>query len=444
MQAIPLIFDRRTTFFLLCLSLPLLFLPKVNLLAFEGQTAGLRIDDLMLLMFGMLFFWASYSLRRQLLEIEKAVLLITAFSLISYSLNGLLVAKGYLHVRASIFYCFRLLEYFLFFYVGQLAAQFISLGTLLRALIAWNVIFMLLQHFQVIGIFTMQGYLPQSEDYRLLGIASFGAEIGLLLNLLFCYFIYEEQVQGSRIQLLPGTFRHFYRKNRVYWLLLLFIGLVIFTGARIAIAAMLVSFLFRAKDLVSWRSPGSLVMLMLTALLGGGIVTFLMYNASGIVERSEGLLSFSNLELIPTVWDNIVLDYDPIGKETIDYDGYDASWWMRIHKWCYALKIYVTHPGSWLQGVGPGFAMPALDGGILRILTELGVIGLALYGWLFYLIGRISRPLKWMVVAVALNMLFFDVYLAYKPMSLLFLIVGYSYPHSPSQSPSQSQSQSQS
>ena len=32
-----------------------------------------------------------------------------------------------------------------------------------------------------------------------------------------------------------------------------------------------------------------------------------------------------------------------------------------------------------------------------------------------------------MMIAFLLNMLFFDVYLAYKPMSLIFLIVGYAY-----------------
>jgi hypothetical protein len=107
--------------------------------------------------------------------------------------------------------------------------------------------------------------------------------------------------------------------------------------------------------------------------------------------------------------------------------SYDASWWMRIHKWAYALKLYCLHPECWLQGIGPGFAMAALDGGFLRILTELGIIGCVLYGRLFYLIASQTTQLYWMMVAFMLNMVFFDVYLAYKPMSLLFLIAGYAY-----------------
>ncbi|MBA2728971.1 MAG: O-antigen ligase family protein [Parachlamydiaceae bacterium] len=402
-------------------------MPKINFWHFEGQTAGVRIDDLLLLIFGTIFLWGYFLLQRKVLDIEKAVFAIAVFSCFSYIMNRLLVASGYLHVNASIFYSVRLLEYFLFFYVGVLASRFISLGSLLRALIVWNLLFMLLQEFQIIGVFTMEGYLPYAEDNRLLGIASFGAEMGLLLNLLFCFFIYEEPSRKSSIQLLPKEFLRFFRANKAFFLLLLFVGLVILTGARIAILALLFTFLLRLKDLVRWRSLSTFFMPLLTLGLAVSLMSYMLYNVSGIVSRSEGLLSLSNLELIPIVWDNIVLDYDPIGKETVSYDGYDASWWMRIHKWCYALKIYWNHPAAWLQGVGPGFAMPALDGGIIRIITELGIIGFSLYFWLFYLIARVSRPLKWMVIAMALNMLFFDVYLAYKPMSLLFLIVGYTY-----------------
>ena len=50
----------------------------------------------------------------------------------------------------------------------------------------------------------------------------------------------------------------------------------------------------------------------------------------------------------------------------VKFENYDMSWWMRIQKWCYALKMYVMHPISYLQGVGPGFATPALDGGFVE------------------------------------------------------------------------------
>lgn len=191
-----------------------------------------------------------------------------------------------------------------------------------------------------------------------------------------------------------------------------------------AIFALFASFLFYLKDIVSWRKPSTYMLPLGALAIGLVLMVYALYNASGIVSRSKGLLSFANFDLISVVWDNISLEYDPIGRESVRMGSHDASWWMRIHKWCYALKLYYLHPESWLQGIGPGFAMAALDGGFLRILTELGVIGCVLYGRLFYLIAKQTTQLYWMMVAFMLNMIFFDVYLAYKPMSLLFLIVG--------------------
>lgn len=419
--------DKRSAFFLLVMCLPLLFLPKINLMTFGQQTAGLRFDDLILLGFAMVCLWANFSLRQHLLDIEVTILAIVLLSLFSFSINRLLFAAGILPVSASFFYCFRLLEYFLFFYIGSLAVRFYQLESIIKAFFVWNLLLMLLQKLQLVGIFSVEGYIAKPDD-RMLGIASFGSEIGLLLNLLFCFLIYQVPTQpAGRFFRVPGELKRCIDLFYPYILLLIFILLVVLSGARMAIFALFVSFLFCVKDRVHWRKPSTYVLPLLALTLGGALMIFALYNASGIVTRSKGLLSLANFELITTVWDNITLDYDPIGRESVRQGLHDASWWMRIHKWCYAAKLYLIHPECWLQGVGPGFAMAALDGGFLRILTELGLIGCLLYGRLFYLIAMQSPQLYWMMVAFLLNMLFFDVYLAYKPMSLLFLIVGYTY-----------------
>ena len=38
-----------------------------------------------------------------------------------------------------------------------------------------------------------------------------------------------------------------------------------------------------------------------------------------------------------------------------------------------------------------------------------------------------SEMMKWMIIAFVINNMFIDIYLAYKPMSLLFLASGYVY-----------------
>lgn len=422
------LFDKRSTVILLIICLPLLFMPKVNFIGFSRQSAGVRIDDLILLGFATIFFWAHFSLERRLENIEKAVLSITGFCLFSFIINKFLVAAGVLHVSSNLFYCIRLFEYSLFFYIGLMASRLVKISSIMKSFLLWNVVLMLLQKAGYVGLFTVDGYVNKGGD-RIFGIASFGSEMGMLFNLLFCFLIYDEESRANMLKRFPRVIRRFFQVTYTYWLVILLAGLVTMTGARMAILTLGVSFLFRMKDEVKWKSPITLVIPLIALAISSSIVVDVLYNHSDIIGRSAGLMSLKNVELIQTVWDNIPIDYDPIGKETIlnTKNEYDLSWWMRIHKWCYALKIYALHPECWLQGVGPGFTLSGLDGGYVRILTETGIIGCGLYGWFFYLIAKQNRQLKWMMVSFLVNMVFFDVYLAYKPMSLLFLVTGFAY-----------------
>lgn len=420
------IYDKRFACLLCIFLLPLLFLPKLNIIGFGRETAGIRIDDFLLFGFSFICLWSNFLLREKFSPIEKSVFAITLLSIFSYVINRLFFYGSILEVHGSPFYCLRLFEYFMFFYIGILAVRFTSIKSLVFGFFLWNLFLMLLQKAQIIGVFTVEGYISKTSD-RILGIASFGSEIGLLLNLLFCFLIYRSTQKNWKIQCFPKEIENFFRATSNYWLLLIFTALVVLSGARMAIAALLISFLFSLRYFVNWSRPSTLIPPVIFLSLASLILVVVLYSSSNIIMRSKGLFSFSNIELIGTVWDNIILDYDPIGRESVSQGVHDASWWMRIHKWCYALKLYYLHPESWLQGIGPGFAMAALDGGFLRILTEVGVIGSFLYGKLFHSIAKQNVQLKWMVIVFLLNMLFFDAYLAYKPMSLLFLVSGAYY-----------------
>lgn len=418
------LFNKPFSFLLVLCSLPLLFLPKINLISVGGkETAGVRLDDIVLLLLSALLFWSHFSLKKKIGEIERWVFAIAAFSLLSFLLNRFFVSQGWLHVNASVFYCLRILEYFVFFYVGAMAAQFFNPSDVVKAFFAWNLAIMALQKLGVVGQFSVEGYLPSATD-RVVGIASFPSEAGMLLDLAFCYLIYDEGINRRYTSWLPPDVRSFFRQTHVSWLFLFTSALVIITGSRIAIFALAYVFLFKLIKMCQRGSIGSLI--ANGALLASAIAAaaFLIMQTSSVSGRSADLFSMKNIELIGKVWDGINLSYDPIGNESIKYTAYDMSWWMRIHKWCYALKIYWLHPECWLFGVGPGFAMAALDGGWLRILTENGLVGCFLFWKLFSAISRQSVQLKWMVVAFAINMIFFDVYLAYKPMSLLFFVSG--------------------
>ena len=100
---------------------------------------------------------------------------------------------------------------------------------------------------------------------------------------------------------------------------------------------------------------------------------------------------------------------------------------MRIQKWLYFTKHFIYSPQSWLAGFGPGVTGAALDGSILRIILEGGIIGSILYFVFFRSIYKLNTTMKLMVVNYVINMIFFDAHLSYKTMSILLFAAGYYY-----------------
>lgn len=421
-------FEKRFCLLILLFTIPLLFLPKINLIKMgaESETAGIRIDDIVLFFLAILFMWGHFLLDKKLYKIEGWVFLLTLFSLGSFFINKLLVSTEILEVHAKIFYAVRLLEYFLFFYIGALAAQFFPKNQIIRAFFLWNFFLIVLQKLNLIGGVTIDGYASNVSN-RAQGVASFPSEMGLLLNLLFCYLIYDQECQSKILQIFPLAIRHLLKKVYLYWMFALFGILVIFTGNRISMLALLVCFLFKLKEEFDWKSITSLILIsFVTAGLLAGVI-HVIAQTEAVYQRSADLFTWRNFTLIGEVWNRIDLSKDPVGNEAIALEDYDVSWWLRIHKWMFALKTYVIHPECYLQGIGPGFAWSALDGGLLRILTEYGLIGCFIFWKLFATLYKINPQLKWMVIAFLINMIFFDAYLAYKTMSLLFFAAGHAY-----------------
>ncbi len=421
-------FSRKFSIVLLLMPLLLLFLPKMNLISLDAEeTAGLRIDDLVLFFLGIFLMWAHTLSHQRLNKVEYWLLLITTLAIFSFLINRFLVSADLLHMDAKLFYCLRLLEYFLFFYVGAIASHFFQDRLIIRAFFLWNLLLMSLQKFKLAGGILSTGY-HQDVSTRVQGIASFPSEMGLLLNLIFCYFIFDPSTKSRFLNLFqsPVT-RYILHKLYLYGIFCLFGIFIIFTGNRISIVALLVCFLCRLKQELSLRAIGSSIFLMIFLPIIAVVIGLLIKQTTGVYERSADLFSFKNFELFHLIWDKIDITQNPVGNEVVKATNYDMSWWLRIHKWLFIIKSYLYHPECYLQGLGPGYAGVALDGGLLRILTEYGVIGAFLFWKFFACFYRINLQTKWMMIAFLINMIFFDAYLAYKTMSFLLFTCGYHF-----------------
>ena len=429
-------FDKKFSYLLLFLGGILLFLPKINLVQLnKNETAGIRADDFILFFVALLLVWGHFILEKKLIRLEKLILLLTGFSLLSFILNQFLFETDVLHIKAKIFYVLRPVEYFLFFYVGLIASRLFIGDKVIKVFFLWNFLLMILQKLQFTGAISSEGYQTEVSS-RVYGVASFPSEMGLILNLLFCYFAYRDDSNSDSdsvpapaskfLLFFSPNVRYVLKKMYLPLLFAVFGTLIVFTGNRISILALILCFLFRMKEVFNPRSLASLIGAMLVGVVLFTGFMFVISKTHAVYERSSGLISWSNLELGQVVWNKIDLEGDPLTQNTnITSEGYDMSWWIRIHKWVFMIKCFVMHPLCYLQGLGPGFSGAALDGGILRIITEYGLIGSYIFRKYFQSLSGINRQTKWMMVAFMFNMIFFDAYLAYKAMSVLLFICGY-------------------
>lgn len=416
--------DRKLSWVCLLFTLPLLFLPKINIAAVgERETAGLRIDDLFLLVFGFVFLCAHIRAKEPLQRIEKVLLVLVALSLVSYLLNQLFVAIGLLFLEANLFYVIRPLEYFIFFYVGAILPSTLLRGVLLFFL-WWNVFWMALQKLSLLGGVAYSGYIVDVSG-RVQGIASFPSEMGLILNLLYCYFAFDAPFQVRVCSLLKSPyFRAIAYQCYNALLFCFFAALVIATGNRISLAALLLTFIVKLVHELRRKAFGARLSLAILIPIVIASAVYIAVQTASIYERSKDLFSWKNVSLVANVWEAIDIDK---GLPNMDTDGVkwvDLSWWIRIHKWLFITKSYVDNPECYLCGLGPGVAGAAMDGGVLRILCEGGLLGAMLYWKFFSTLAKTNTQTKWMVIAFACNMLFFDAYLAYKAMSLLLFTCG--------------------
>jgi hypothetical protein len=397
---------------LLWFCLPLIFLPKVNLISVPGETAGLRIDDLALTIAAVLLLgsWLVAG-RRRFLQLEAVMALFLALGAASVVFGG-----------GRLFYVLRLAEYFVFFYVGYYIAPMTSLPAIAYLILGANALVMVGQSSGLIGGFTVTGYRSDVSD-RVVGLTAGPWEIGLVLNLVFCIIAFQEQAS-----------RRIVRAAVVFGLSM---ALMILTGARIPAASLLAALAVfvtvearkRRGEAVLEMAAIGLILLPLgaAACMVEGSLQARLTSIANAENLSLFYLVVDRLDIASVQFDSLVIPY-----EAAIHAGFDASWLLRIHKWVYAVNAYLAEgPLTWFVGLGPGSWGPALDGGLLRLVTENGVIGTVLFLYACLLLAKRNLTLGSAVLVFLMNMVFIDVYLSYKAMSLLFLMSGFAYRERP-------------
>lgn len=389
--------ERRKGYARLIFFASLLFfvVPKYNLIQVGSLTSGLRVDDLISLLFFVILIKFFFNIRGKG-EIMFMIFLLFAFA---SSLISIILFENYVGILFPV----RWFEYFVFFIVGvYFFERGLSIKPILVTLFAAQLIVGVLQFQGFLGAIS-SSYGVVAEAPRVMGLTGGPWELAPYITLIMLSLCFEYIKQ---------------KKNfNVFLVFSLGLILVFFTSSRIGLLAYVLSFVFLIA-LLSRR-------LLFFFVLSLPIFFILGFAFSErLLERSSGLMNLeANIGFVVEFY-NQVKPFSSLDYVGGYYAEGDLSWQIRIYKWVIAIKSFLTLPFFTLFGVGSGMWGSALDGGWVRVLTENGLIGLILFTLPFIYWAK-SAILKSLVFVMFLNMVFIDINYASKFMSLLFFLIGY-------------------
>jgi hypothetical protein len=380
----------------------LLFIPKINLISFRNETAGIRFDDFIILaVFSLLLCGWIVNLDFKLDAVPAVGFVVVAVFCTSNLINA---------GHSNILYSLRLIEYLVFFWSGKYFTRCrLDFSLLVKLLVGVNCVFIFLQSVGLIGGFTAEGY--EATFGRPFGISTnHPGEMGAFLNLVFAAFVFRNKTAAG------------------FWYWCTLTGLCIFlTGSRSAILAHCLLTLVYLYE----RSRSKSGFVLRTAAVSGLLVAVFVVIPNPVTGRSADLFSRQNLETFKDLYDAIPVDRQFTGVSggggapEDAPEGVDVSWYMRGFKWAQVVKTMFAESWTvWIFGLGPGTLGPALDGGWLRLITESGVTGTVAFLYLMRKISNLSTSCSMAVLALAVNMLMVDSQNAYKVMAFLFFLAG--------------------
>lgn len=379
----------------------LLFTPKINLISFRGETAGVRLDDIILLgVITLLLSGWIVSLKFSVEAVPAAALLVVAVFCTSNLINA---------GHSNVLYSLRLIEYLVFFWSGKYFIRCrYDFQFLVKFLIAVNCGVIFLQAGGMVGGFTADGY--EALVGRPFGISTnYPGEMGAVFNLAFAAFAF-----GNR------TAAKFW-----YWCILTAVCVFVIGSRSALVAHCLLTLVY-----LYVHSKSRTAFVLRTVAITGLLVAAFLAIPNSVTSRSGDVFSRENVEITKRIYDEIPVDrhFTDVAEGGASEDapeGVDVSWYIRGFKWAQVIKTMFAEPWTvWIFGMGPGTVGPALDGGWLRLICETGVIGTFAFLALMRKISSLAMACSMAVLALTVNMLMVDSQNAYKVMAFLFFLAG--------------------
>lgn len=368
---------------------------KFNIVNLGGS--GLRLDDILiilaipLLMLGVSRFY----IRKEF----SVFIFFFVFSFIS-----LLI--GFLHGRISLLegglYWARNIQYMYFFFFGLILSNRIDMDKIFRVYIFYVLAILVLQYFSLLPTFSL--FVGSGR-----AVANTGGPYELaVIAALMCLFFW------------------FQSPRKIY--LFLAVVILLLTQSRITLVGLLLIFFVRSFNLkgrVLFLIGGFLVFLLLATLDARVLDRFALLFDSKMTDSFNTLLN--GIGGFKNTWDYREWAFLTYNDVLTDAEG-DKSTLIRFIRQ-YALLSSVSDCGleCYLVGLGPSFAGAAVDGNLVRLFVEYGIIGTVLFIVGIWRVVAATRnvTLSSYFLLMVFTALAIDILVSSKAMSLLWFLCGY-------------------
>jgi hypothetical protein len=372
--------------------------------------AGLRVDDLLMLVAFVLFLLRGDIVRIPRSRAFRAYLIFVCINFCSAAWNAWMGRVDYLY---STLFAVRLLQYMVFYYLGYaLRESGIRVWRGLKFYFYALCIVVPLQAIDVIPIASRFNSLRASGNtngpYELAAVSAF----------FLCYFGYRERKKVSA--------------GLAFILLLL-------TASRITLAGTIIGFVMRSVSRSKSKLRAATVVALVVLVLSGGVawnssipnvgenpesLANRLQSASTLVSFNEAHDLYAAVPTFRTAQDYFQTAFVVAIQFGIS-SGQDVSGMIRAFRWATLLKSALAQFDSILIGLGPSFGSAAVDGYYVRVFIETGIIGLMSFFVFLRAMakqqGEASGAFWEFVIILIVTSCFIDIFTSYKTMILLWL-----------------------
>ena len=353
----------------------ILIVPKIDIVSFTNFHQGIRIENLLSLIF---FFLILFNPKKFKINYSDKFFIFCGVIILSYVVGELN------EFSLSYITIIRILEYIiLYIFFSNYKLDYGKIINIFKILIIINVIVCLLQYYNIVGFFSSRGYFEANYTYwKAAGIFSGSWEVSFISSLL--YFV---------------IYHHEKKKINIYFFLTLIILYLANTRG------VMISFFLSVFILYFRNFKISLLYLFLTPL-----ILYLFYFLVLKYFSIDIVILFESIIRLIFFNQNIFEDLNKFGNQYY-------SWGIRLGDWLLYANQFNTNIFTNLFGTG--YTAIYYESFIFRILFANGFIGFLI---LSILIIRIKF---YMIIFLLLTGFTLDFVVSFKMFVILFLYFKY-------------------